>query len=123
MPRNPGARWREVIATEYDVRHPDKRTSRRSVGINMDEDQYDAVANAAAARGMTMAAFVRRAALAVAVYDDNVTGGELSWEELNAHEQRIREGSLTGADPVAAQGFDFGNWIIEGMQEYVRPAT
>lgn len=110
MPAPSNGRWQDRILDKLDAQ---QKRDRRSIAVNLDNDQRSAVIRAAAARGLSMSAFLRRAALAVAVHD-----GHGDWFELNAHERRVRPLGDKGSDPIRAAGSGFGPWRITGMEEH-----
>lgn len=110
MPQPDNGRWRDVLLDKLDAQ---QKPARRSVAINLDDEQRSAILHAAEARGLSMAAFVRRAALAIAVHDL-----ELDWDALNANEPRVRGYDDLAGDPIRAGGRGFGPWKITGLEHH-----
>lgn len=88
-----------------------QRTQRRSMAVNFPDDLYVLVMDAARARDITMAAFLRRAAVAFAVYDQ-----DLDWDDVMATEPGIRTFTASGSSESLA-GKGRGPWRIQGLRE------
>ena len=77
--------WKQVLDQEIERRRTKRTRSDRSVGVNMDAQQWKLIDRAAARRGMSVAAFVRRSALALAINDLG-----LDWDEVMKDEPSPR---------------------------------
>jgi hypothetical protein len=102
--------WRQLVLDELDARH--KRAPRTSIGVNFHLDGHGLVLAAARARGMSLGAYTRRAAIAFAVAD---LGAD--WDEVMENEPRVGE-TARQVDPVGGRGLGYGAWKITGLEEY-----
>jgi uncharacterized protein (DUF1778 family) len=95
---------------------PLPRAPRLSFAVNTNEVQQRVILAAAQQRSMSMASFVRRSALAVAVHDL-----DLDWVAL-MHDEQPTRGFAEGIDQELGrlQGFGRGAWKIVSMEEYRR---
>lgn len=107
--------WGETLLTEFDAHHTDGRKPRLSIAVNFDDQLYKIVKDAAEARDMSLTAFLRRAALAIATVDQG-----LDWQTIMQDEPAIapfvQGGARTGQRKA---GFGNGPWKIEGLTEHV----
>lgn len=102
--------WQQRVLDGYDEQHSGRK-GRRSVGIVLQSEELMVLREAARRRDISLAAFVRRCALAVAAHDLGVPYLALTVIEgpvtrFGIHEQ--------GRD-YAGKGF--GPWIITEMRE------
>lgn len=101
--------------TEFDTRH-ENRKPRLSIAVNFDDQLYAIVKDAAEARDMSMTAFMRRAALAIATVDQG-----LDWQTVMQDEPAIAPFNQGGARTgVRKGGLGNGPWKIEGLSEHVQ---
>ncbi|RPH50964.1 MAG: hypothetical protein EHM91_01565 [Planctomycetota bacterium] len=75
--------WKQVIEGEISDRPRRNILSTRSVGLNVTPEQWKILDRAAERRGMSVAAFLRRAALAVAVHDLGLSWHEVMKDEIS----------------------------------------
>jgi hypothetical protein len=75
--------WKQVIEGEIEDRPRRNILSTRSVGLNVTPEQWKTLDRAAERRGMSVAAFLRRAALAVAVHDLGLDWDEVMKDEIS----------------------------------------
>lgn len=106
--------WRAVL--EDQIAAQGKRAGRRSIAVNYPTSLYAVVKDAAKARGMSMTAYQRRAALAFAVNDLGLTD---DWARLMVDEPPV----ASYGRPVTTAGFGFGPfgaWRILGLGMFRR---
>lgn len=101
--------WRDKVV---DTVIEDRRASRRTTGIVQPESFVAIINRAARARDMTMGAFMRRAAMAVACHDLG-----LDWETVMAEEPAIRNYNRSHASVTFTGGSGHGPWQIRRMAE------
>lgn len=88
-----------------------KRAERRSLAVNLTPPQNSLIQEAARLRNMSLSAFMRRAALAVAAWDSGLT-----IEEVLVDEQLIAPYEANGnARRRRAEEMDLGPWRIERL--------
>lgn len=114
-PKNSG-RWREITLDELDALP--RGGDRGTVGVNFPPAWQQLLIDAATARNMSLASFVRRAAMAFVVADLG-----LDWERVMELEPRIRKLGDYTSDPERARGFGYGQWKIVDLEEYTRAGT
>jgi len=104
--------WKQILDQEIEGRRTKRTHTDRSVGVNMNTEQWKIIDRAAARRQMSVAAFVRRAALALAVHDLGLDWAEVMKDEVsprghgNARYYNTREN---------AGGIGHGLWRIREM--------
>lgn len=108
----PDESWKDKLMDQIDMREPKpsagSRNRRRTISTNFAPSLYLVVQSAARARGISMAAYIRRAAVAFAVYD-----GGLSWDETMADEAPVKAFAVDALpDPETSGGRGFGAWLI-----------
>lgn len=106
-------RWEDSVLAALDAKPPRKLS--RSIGLNLPSEWMGLVLDASRRRGMSVAAYARRAVMAFVFADLG-----LDWETEMAHEPRTRNEYLSGDDPQAHAGYDFGSWKIERLGQYVK---
>lgn len=109
-------RWREVILDELDAQPAGRAVA--TVGLAYPPHWSPLLIAAAEKRGLSLSAYVRRAAFAFVVSDLG-----LDWIELMRDEPRIRQLGEFSADPERAEGFGYGAWKITTLEEYARERT
>lgn len=104
--------WREKLMDQIDTREVPFASRRRSIGLNFPADLYERVQDAAQARGISMAGYARRAAVALAVHDLG-----LDWDEIMADEKPVQPYGVVKpgdrANEGAGQGY--GSWKIGSL--------
>lgn len=105
--------WRELVEAGMA-----RRAGRPgvSLAVRLPPDMANFVLTAAELRGgLSLTAYLRRAALAVAAYDL-----DLPWQAVMANEPRVRMMDVEGKpySAVSGPGLGFGAWIIPEMREY-----
>lgn len=109
--------WRQIVLDQIDSKLSGR--TRRSVGLNFPVELHAVIMRAARERGLSMAAYVRRAALAFAVKDLG-----LDWDETMKDEPGLRKfGEITrdAGDKLAGSGY--GRWKIAALEgEHVSTA-
>jgi hypothetical protein len=111
----PDQEWKDKLMDQIAMREPKpsaaSRNRRRTISTNFAPSLYLVVQSAARARGISMAAYIRRAAVAFAVYD-----GDLSWDETMADEAPVKGFAVDALpDPATAGGQGFGDWQIKDL--------
>lgn len=101
--------WRDRVV---DTVIEDRRASRRTTGIVQPASFVAIINRAARARDMTMGAFMRRSAIAVACHDLG-----LDWSEIMAEEPAIRNYNRSAASVTFTGGSGHGPWQIPRMFE------
>lgn len=108
--------WQETIADQIAAQG--KRAGRRSVAVNYSTTLYALVRDAARARGMSMTAYQRRAALAFALHD---LGREDQWHLVMADEPAVAAFEAHSEKPIECAGFGpFGAWRIRAIGMFWR---
>lgn len=108
----PNPTWQDLLTDA--LRSDSTARSRQSVGINFDEWMRRIIMEAAEKRGLSMAVFLRRAGMAVAVHDLG-----LNWLEVMDAEPMITDfGQMPNRQITKHHGLDYGPWKITGMEEY-----
>jgi len=104
--------WREKLMDQVDAREVETASRRRSIGLNFPTDLYELVQNAARERGISMAGFARRAAVAFAVHDL-----DLDWDEVMADEKPVQPYGVAepGARANEGAGRGYGSWKIGSL--------
>jgi len=86
-----------------------------TTGLRLDQPSNTLIRRAAKKRGMSPAAFIRRAAVAVALHDLDEEG---RWGEVNRDEPGFTAfGRNMGQAPFRPAGHGFGKWRITGMEK------
>lgn len=103
--------WRRTVLADVDglpTRRERKPGEFARASVELRTPAYDYVARAAQARSMSTAAYMRRAALAMAAHDAGIPV-----TDLFALEPRVtRETGFLVEDP---EGTGFGSWQIEAL--------
>jgi hypothetical protein len=103
--------WKQKVQDQVDSIPEAKRTTEsKRVGLHFPPDWYHLIEVAAAARGMSKGAYVRRAALAFAIYDLH-----MRYEDVMADEPPIRDVPEHSGKFRPRQGDGFGFWKILGL--------
>lgn len=100
--------WRQILLDQIDSKISPR--TRRSVGINFPPDMQRVVLRAAREREISMASYVRRAAVAFAVHDLG-----LDWDEVMQEEPGVRTFGGTLKTETKAKGRGFGRWLIKEL--------
>jgi hypothetical protein len=104
--------WQTIIEAQVAAsvqRH--RRQPRKSTAINLAQEQYNVLLNAARSRDISMAAYLRRAALAFACFDLG-----LDWDQVMADEPATGGFGNTGVLQELA-GSGAGAWHIIEVEE------
>lgn len=101
--------WRKILLDQIDSKLTTR--TRRSVGINFPVGLHALLMRAARERGMSMAAYTRRAAIAFAVKDLGLDYDTVMQEEPAVRE--FGEGMSLG-DKLSGKGY--GRWKIEALE-------
>ncbi len=113
MTRRREVDWREVVAANVDAL-PKRRSTipedATKVTVDFRGGVHGFLLEAARSRGLSLAAYVRRAALAVAAHDVGVATAALTGLDPRVS----RETGFSVSDPGATM---FGPWQIEGMRD------
>lgn len=108
--------WQETITDQIAAQR--KRAGRRSVAVNYPTSLYALVRDAAKARGMSMTAYQRRAALSFALHD---LGIEDQWHAVMLDEPAVAPFVVGSEKPIEAAGFGpFGAWRIRAIGMFWR---
>lgn len=108
-PKPPQIDPREVLRAEIAALPGKKRSGGTVVTVDFLPGAYGPVIAAAKARRMSVPAYVRRAAYAMAAHDL-----EIDVRELLARDPRVsRETNISIPDP---DGTKFGSWVIIGLE-------
>lgn len=109
--KKPATDWRTLIEEAVAEDRPKIITT----GLRLDGPSNRVIRKAAQKRGMSPAAFIRRAAVAVALYDlDQVD----HWGRVNAEEPGFTAfGRHMGQAPYRPAGHGFGPWRILRMEK------
>lgn len=108
LPRPQRPDWVSVLDGAIAAREP--RATRRSIGVNYPPALYGYVMAAARQRGMSLAAYQRRAALAFACLDLG-----LVWSDVMADEPPF--GTFAAPTKAAAHaGGGYGHWVIRDVR-------
>lgn len=101
--------WRKILLDQIDSKLTTR--TRRSVGINFPVELHALLMRAARQRGMSMAAYTRRAALAFAIRDL-----ELDYDMVMKDEPAVREfgEGMSLGDKLSGKGY--GRWKIEALE-------
>jgi hypothetical protein len=91
------------------------RGERKSIGLNLNLSLYLAAQRAARARGMSLAAYARRALAAFISFDLGEDYLELMEEERGVNIYGSLEKATATMKP---RGRGFGPWKIEGLSDY-----
>lgn len=105
----PSHDWRTIVDSQLASK--ETRTPRRSIAVNYPDSLYSLILEAAKGRAMSMTAYQRRAALAVARYDLG-----FDWATELCDEPGIAT-FVGGRAATEYAGFGFGPWLITGMLE------
>lgn len=113
MPKRNDLTPKDVMLNRIEASRANKHPT-RMISINWTEDLYVVVTRAAKARGISKSAYVRRAAAAMAAFDQG-----LDYHTVMASERGTRAyGDLT-AHPADAQrslaGQGYGTWKIKEL--------
>lgn len=110
---------RDVMLDRIEASRFNKRPS-RMISVNWNETLYRIVKHAAEERGISMSAYVRRAAAAMACYDLGLDYYTVMKDERGTRGYGQRGGN---ADDIAvsSQGRGFGLWEIKELEDE-RPA-
>ena len=106
----PEAEWWSAL--DGQMAQQERRATRRSIAVNYPPELYGYVSAAARARQMSMTAFQRRAALAIAQADLG-----FDWLRVMEHEPAI-SGFETGTLARRVAGLHFGAWHVLDLGEY-----
>lgn len=109
--------WKQIVMDKYDalgVGHQNHR-ARTSIMVNLMQHNRALMVEAARQRDMSMSAYVRRSALAVASYDLGIP-----WGEVTADERPFRSFGELMIGGVFKGGEGHGPWIINQMGIYTR---
>lgn len=110
MRPKPSTDWRELVVA--DAQRPRPRII--TTGLRLDGPSNAIIQRAAKRRGMSPAAFIRRAAVAFAVHDLH---GD--WDEVNADEPGFTGYNRPmGKAPFRPAGHGFGPWRIMGLRKH-----
>jgi hypothetical protein len=103
--------WKDRIQDGVDSIPEAKRpTESKRIGLHFQPDWYKIVELAAASRGMSKGAYVRRAAMAFAIYDL-----QMRYEDVMKDEPPIRDNPNESRPFRARHGNGFGLWKIMGL--------
>jgi hypothetical protein len=107
--RRPSTDWRQQLID--DLGAPADGPVLISTGIQLDGPSNEIIRRAARRRGMSPAAFIRRAAVAFACYDLDA-----DWDEIMVDEPGFTAfGRNMGKSPYRPNGHGFGHWRITGL--------
>jgi hypothetical protein len=109
--------WRDVVEgnlDEAEAARPRKQV-RRTTPIDLTPHMKQIVTVAAARRGLSIAAYARRAVMAFAARDLG-----LDWWETMTDEPQVRT-SASSAKSELGPGVGFGPWKIEGLGQWEPP--
>jgi len=107
----PSTDWRVLTEQAVANRVPKIITS----GIRLDQESNRVIRKAAKKRGMSPAAYQRRASVAFALHD---LGADERWSEVNRDEPGFTAfGTRMGQAPYRPAGHGFGAWIITGLRK------
>lgn len=111
------ADWRQIILDRYDALGVgyDNHRARTSMMVNFLQRDREMLVEAARQRDMSLSAFFRRSAFAIASYDLGIP-----WGTITAEERPFRNfGELNiGGEFKAGEGH--GPWIINDMGVFTR---
>ena len=110
--KRPSTDWRELLLDAVDESTPKIITT----GLRLDGPSNRIIRQAAKRRRMSPAAFIRRAAVAMALYD---LGKSDEWSTVNADEPGFTAyGVPMGKSPYRPNGHGFGPWRIERVSKH-----
>ncbi len=113
MARKPDPK--DVMLDRIEASRINKRPS-RMISVNWNDTLYLVVKNAARMRGISLSAYVRRAAVAMAVYDLG-----LDYFTVMKDERGTRGYGDRGGNPeeiaASAQGRGYGSWEIKELED------
>lgn len=107
----PDANWQDLLMDAV-VGGGTHRT-RRSIGVNFTPDLQRIVLASARERDMSLTAFARRSALAIATFDQG-----LDWLEVMRNEPRLRGFGQISEDPQSSRGLGHGAWKIVALEDF-----
>lgn len=110
-------RWQERTKGALDALDAG-RSERHSTNLSLPPEWTPILQRAAAARGLNTSAFVRRAAMAIAVHDLG-----LDWLEVMSIEPRVRLHGEFAGEPQRRGGTGHGPWQVSSMQEAEQDAA
>lgn len=110
--KKPSTDWRELVLDAAS----DARPKIITTGLRLDGPSNRVIRKAAKKRRMSPAAYMRRAAVAFALYDLDMQRewGTVMADEpgFTAYDQRM------GQAPYRPQGHGFGPWLIERLRKH-----
>lgn len=110
--RRPATDWKTLIQDAVAEDKPKIITT----GLRLDTPSNRVIRKAAQRRGMSPAAFIRRAAVAMALHD---LGQDEDWGRVNADEPGFTAfGRPMGQSPFRPNGHGFGPWRIMSVQKH-----
>ena len=112
MPKKTSTDWRDLILDAVTESKPKIITT----GLRLDGPSNRIIRQAAKRRGMSPAAFMRRAAVAMALYDLKQND---QWDSVNSDEPGFTAfGTHMGKAPFRPNGHGFGPWRIEKVSKH-----
>lgn len=112
MSRKPSTDWRTLV----DQAASDATPKIITTGLRLDGPSNRVIRKAARRRGMSPAAYIRRAAVAFALHDLDRDEG---WDVVNADEPGFTGfGVNMGKSPYRPNGHGFGPWRILGLRKH-----
>lgn len=112
MGKKPSTDWRQLV----DEAASDLTPKILTTGLRLDAPSNRVIRRAAQRRGMSPAAYIRRAAVAFALHDLEQTR---LWGEVNADEPGFTAfGRNMGKAPYRPNGHGFGPWRIIGLEKH-----
>lgn len=110
--RKPSTDWRQLVDEAANDLVPKVITT----GLRLDGPSNRIIRRAAKKRGMSPAAYIRRAAVAFALHDLDQEHG---WDTVNADEPGFTAyGRNMGKSPYRPNGHGFGPWRILGLGKH-----